>query len=58
MAMSQLGKIDLLNHFLDMGILSVLTDWIAPMPDRSLPALRIRESVLKLLTQVNKICDF
>lgn len=47
--LSQLKKADLHNAFLDCGILSAMTEWLAPLPDKSLPNLHIRESFLRIL---------
>jgi len=45
----QLMKKDLHDMFLDGGVLSGITEWLAPLPDKSLPSLQIRNSLLKIL---------
>ena len=44
-----LKKIDLREALLDAGILSVITDWLTPLPDRSLPNIKVRETMLTVL---------
>lgn len=46
---NQLRKVDLRDAFLDSDILSAITEWLTPLPDKSLPHLNIRESLLKIL---------
>ena len=43
---------DLKETFIDSGVMSAIKEWISPLPDKSLPALRIREELLRLLQEV------
>lgn len=52
-----LRKIDLREALLDSGILSVITDWLTPLPDRSLPNIRVREVLLQVLLDVSRFLD-
>jgi len=49
--MGNLRKSDLHGIFLESGVLSAMTEWLAPLPDKSLPNLNIREGFLKILRQ-------
>ncbi|XWS08270.1 hypothetical protein CRYUN_Cryun41cG0065400 [Craigia yunnanensis] len=39
-------------EFLDHGVLTLLKNWLEPLPDGSLPNVTVRASILKILTQV------
>lgn len=43
---------DLKETFIDSGVMSAIKEWISPLPDKSLPALRIREELLRILMEV------
>jgi transcription factor SPN1 len=45
-----LSKKNLQQEFLDHGVLTLLKNWLEPLPDGSLPNMNIRSAVLKLLT--------
>lgn len=44
---------DLKESFIDSGVMSAIKEWISPLPDKSLPALRIREELLRILMEVS-----
>ncbi|CAA6654994.1 unnamed protein product [Spirodela intermedia] len=45
-----LSKKNLQQEFLDHGVLTVLKNWLEPLPDGSLPNMNIRSAILKILT--------
>ncbi|MCI4390482.1 hypothetical protein PGIGA_G00123140 [Pangasianodon gigas] len=46
-----LKKQDLKETFIDSGVMTAIKEWISPLPDKSLPALKIREELLKILQE-------
>ncbi|UJR08941.1 hypothetical protein I4U23_013193 [Adineta vaga] len=50
-----LYRADLTEIFLDNGVLTVFKDWLSPLPDKSLPNIKIRESIIKILQQFGGI---
>ena len=50
-----LHRKQLQQEFLDHGVLTLLKNWLEPLPDGSLPNINIREAILKILTDVNGI---
>lgn len=47
-----LSKRQLQQEFLDRGVLSVLKNWLEPLPDKCLPNTNVRTAVLKILTDL------
>ncbi|TRZ00153.1 hypothetical protein DNTS_025723 [Danionella cerebrum] len=50
-----LKKQDLKETFIDSGVMTAIKDWISPLPDKSLPALKIREELLKILQELPSV---
>lgn len=40
-------------EFLDHGVLTLLKNWLEPLPDGSLPNMNIRTAILTVLTDVS-----
>ncbi|KAK5985821.1 TFIIS N-terminal domain-containing protein [Trichostrongylus colubriformis] len=43
-------RMDMLEAMIDGGMMSAVSEWLAPLPDKSLPALEIRTELLKILS--------
>ncbi|XP_068440983.1 protein IWS1 homolog isoform X2 [Clinocottus analis] len=52
---THLKKQDLKETFIDSGVMSAIKEWISPLPDKSLPALRIREELLRILHELPSV---
>uniref|UniRef100_A0A4W4HHP1 TFIIS N-terminal domain-containing protein n=1 Tax=Electrophorus electricus TaxID=8005 RepID=A0A4W4HHP1_ELEEL len=50
-----LKKQDLKETFIDSGVMTAIKEWISPLPDKSLPALKIREELLKILQELPSV---
>ncbi|XP_041119646.1 protein IWS1 homolog [Polyodon spathula] len=50
-----LKKQDLKETFIDSGVMSAIKEWIGPLPDKSLPALKIREELLRILQELPSV---
>ncbi|XP_075871167.1 uncharacterized protein iws1 isoform X1 [Nelusetta ayraudi] len=50
-----LKKQDLKETFIDSGVMTAIREWISPLPDKSLPALRIREELLRILMELPSV---
>jgi len=50
--MTNLNKGELRLAFVEANLLSVMTDWLAPMPDKGLPHVNMRSAFLKLLQEL------
>ncbi|XP_042195098.1 protein IWS1 homolog isoform X3 [Callorhinchus milii] len=50
-----LKKQDLKDTFIDSGVMSAIKEWLTPLPDKSLPHLKIREELLKILQELPSV---
>eukprot|EP00911_Craspedida_sp_UC1_P002540 UC1_evm3s1885 len=49
---SQLRKQDLLATFVHQGLYFTLSDWLRPLPDRSLPSETVRTAMIDIITKL------
>ena len=49
---NMLQKPDYHATMIELGILSAIAEWLAPLPDRCLPNIRIREEMINALKDV------
>uniref|UniRef100_F1KX49 IWS1-like protein n=1 Tax=Ascaris suum TaxID=6253 RepID=F1KX49_ASCSU len=52
---AMLIKRDLMEAIIDNGMLNAVSEWLAPLPDKSLPALEIRTDLLKILQDYSRL---
>ncbi|XP_032887321.1 protein IWS1 homolog isoform X1 [Amblyraja radiata] len=50
-----LKKQDLKDTFIDSGVMSAIKEWLTPLPDKSLPHLKIRQELLKILQELPSV---
>ena len=46
---------DMAEAMIENGVLSAVSEWLAPLPDKSLPALEIRTTMLKILRSFGRL---
>uniref|UniRef100_UPI00358FA5E9 protein IWS1 homolog isoform X2 n=1 Tax=Myxine glutinosa TaxID=7769 RepID=UPI00358FA5E9 len=52
---THLKKQDLKETFIDSGVLTAIGGWLTPLPDKSLPNLKIRDELLRILHELPSI---
>ncbi|KAB5521625.1 hypothetical protein DKX38_025944 [Salix brachista] len=50
-----LSKKQLQQEFIDHGVLTLLKNWLEPLPDGSLPNINIRAAILRILTDIDVV---
>lgn len=50
--MDKLSKVNLREKLIQHGVLSVIRKWLEPLPDKTIPNIKIREGMLKILDSV------
>ncbi|PAV77608.1 hypothetical protein WR25_20373 [Diploscapter pachys] len=52
---AMLIRADMAEAMIENGVLSAVSEWLAPLPDKSLPALEIRTTMLKILRSFGRL---